>query len=414
MAEISTKGVSFKSQIAENGHRRTANLRKDKPSVDSASRITTVEAIDWTPENIRKILQESGGFSVGVLADLEEIRCSEAPSRLSKRSLPLGSILKQHQGPPEALEAAIAKLVLGALTNEVDLVAQALEEGADINTVSEYGKTPLQISLADSKVSFVSDLLLLYKETRVHLRYSNGETLLHRVAQAGPSTLLRRLIHGMEDLQVFNMDGATPLHVATLDGARPRYDNALGGRGLASLQEIRRIFADQDVFPDAIMDYRGLSVLYVAAAIGLREHALELVRLGCDPGFIPGQVHKGKTVQPSCSPLYVAVKAGHVDLVRLFLEESRGKVNLINERHHPSNTLFECCILRPLIMPRHLEMAGFLLEYGADWRTSKRSNNELLAMAKNDATQRLRLSLIAAGCIPVSEPVDIRSSILHC
>lgn len=131
-----------------------------------------------------RILRESGGFSVSVLADLRELKLADNPSRLQKRSLPLGSILKQHQMVPEAQKFLNAKLIFGAATDDANVVAQALEEGAEINTVSDSGLTALQIGLSESLNSEVAALLLLYKETKVHLRNENGETLLHQAVRA--------------------------------------------------------------------------------------------------------------------------------------------------------------------------------------------------------------------------------------
>ena len=403
--ESSTESVSVKSQEAENSHRQSRNLREDKPNDDSAGLTILAEEIDWSPENVKKILREPGGFSIGVFADLEEIRCSEDASRLSKRSLPLGAILKQHQQPPEALDVANVKLIMGATTDEADLVAQALEEGADINTLSDQGRTPLQIRLATSQRSSVLDLLLLYEETRVHLRDSKDGTLLHRAVRTGDLALLRRLISSVEDLQIVDADGTTPLHVAASDN----------GPCFASLQEISRIFAKQDVCADAIVNRDSRSALHVAAEKGLQESALELIRLGSDPAFIPRKetwrVIEGDKNMNTGSALYVAVKACHVELVRQMLDESQKIENLINLRHGPWGTLLECCMYNSLTLPKRVEMAEVLIERGADWRVLKGATEGLLALANSGTTPRLLLGLIAAGCFPDIASVDLTPSL---
>ena len=99
--------------------------------------------MDWAPENIIEVLRESAGFSVSVFADLEELQ-SDMNTKLSKRSLPLGSILKRHEMLPEKLRLINAKLILAATTEDVKMLAEALEDGADINTVFENSQPPLR------------------------------------------------------------------------------------------------------------------------------------------------------------------------------------------------------------------------------------------------------------------------------
>jgi hypothetical protein len=162
----------------ESSTRNTDQNHSSELSVSqgSASDLATTGAdaidrdADWSPEHIVKILKQSGGFSISVVADLKEVRDAPDSSALAKRSLPLGSILKQNQMLPEAQKYQNAKLIMGAAMEDEELVAQALEDGAEINTVSNDGHTALQISLAMSPRSDIAALLLLYKETKRHFR----------------------------------------------------------------------------------------------------------------------------------------------------------------------------------------------------------------------------------------------------
>jgi Ankyrin repeats (3 copies) len=338
---------------------------------------TLKDEVDWSPENIVRILRACGGFSAGVAADLEELRRAEDPSELPKRSLPLGSILRQHELVRAAQVFVNAKLILGATRDDADQVAQALDEGAEINTLSEEGFTSLQISLGESQTSTTAALILLYNETKVHLRDDTGDTLLHYAVKSGNLPLIRRLVTSMDNLRVFDSKGATPLHVAARGDAKR----------LTSLKEINSIFAGQDVCPDMVVDDLGRSALHIAAGGGQSEHTLELLRLGCDPSFIPKPANRPQEAQVLSSPLYLAVAAGHVDLVCKIIEECSDLLDLVNWRHHVRRTLLDC--VRDSHLEQRYALAELLILHGANWRQTWKQTDRLLEFANNSATPKL-------------------------
>lgn len=354
---------------------------------------------DWSPENIVRILQACGGFSISVIADLEALRSAEDRSELPKRSLPLGSILKQYDLVPAAQAFVNAKLILGATMNDADQVAQALDEGAEINALSTEGLTALQISLCESQTSIATALILLYNETKVHHRDRTGDTLLHYAMKAGNVSLIRRLVTSMDDLRIFDGEGATPLHVAAHGGTDR----------LISLREINRAFVGQQVCPDMVVDQEGRSALHIAAERGNTEHALELLRLGCDPSFVPKPTNRSQEVQASCSPLYLAIAAGHVHFVKSVLGECSDLVGLVKWKHHTQNTLLDC-VKGSHLSQRH-ELAQLLISHGADWQQTWRQSDRLLEFANTGTTPKLLLILISQGCFPQQRDLDITPSL---
>ncbi len=69
------------------------------------------ETLNLTPENVAKVVREIGGFSAGVKLDLARVKQAIDPYALSEVSLPLGSIIKQHQMLPEERAFVNAKLI---------------------------------------------------------------------------------------------------------------------------------------------------------------------------------------------------------------------------------------------------------------------------------------------------------------
>lgn len=389
------------TQTSSNQRREPPEEAPGQPEVESepAAGLTSKDGEDWSPENIVRILRACGGFSISVVADLEELRCAKDGSRLPKRSLPLGSILKQNEMISAAQAFVNAKLILGATMDDADQVAEALDEGAEVNATSEEGHTALQISLGESQTSTAAALILLYNETKVHLRDETGDTLLHYAMKSGNVSLIRRLVTGIDDLRAFDSDGATPLHVAARGGVNQ----------LTSLREINWIFAGEEVCADRVVDHRGKSALHIAAQGGHSEHALELLRLGCDSSFIPKPTNRPQEAQVPSSPLYLAVAAGHVELVKMVLEHCCEMLDLVNWKHHIRCTLLDC--VRDSQLNQRYALAELLISHGAEWRQTWRQSDRVLEFANTGSTPKLLLTLISQGCFPTQRDLDITPSL---
>ena len=363
--------------------------------IDTNTDFVTNGDVGWSPENIVKIFEKSGGFSTSVLADLKEVKDAPHSLRLPKRTLPLDSILKQNQMPPEAQKYQNAKLIMGAAIENAELVAQALEDGAEINTVSDDGHTALQISLEMSLTSDVAALLLLYREVKRSFRDVEREPVLLQAVRTGKISLIRALINGVEDLQLTGNEGEPLLHVAVRSGHH----------GLKVLHELGRIFADANINPDIYLDRHGMSALHAAVRERSAGHIVELIRLGCDPSFMPRVSTHTSPSETVASPLYLAVQTGDVDLVHLILEESSAMPYLVNWRHHPQHSLLDW--VKQSSLPQRFLMAKVLIARGAEWNLTWKQPDHLLEFAMAGRSPSLLLTAVSMGCLPLMKNIDV-------
>ncbi len=167
-------------------------------------------------------------------------------------------------------------------------MAQALDDGADINVPDSNNKTPLQTTIAASGNSEVLALLLLYNQTNTQSRNERGDTLMHVAVRSGYTHLFRRLARGAEALRVWNRDGVTTLHMAVVRG--------LGS--IAMLEELNHIFAGKEIHPDTILDHEGKSALHVAVLRGSALHAISIlaVYMSRQPS-VTGQAYPGDQIE---------------------------------------------------------------------------------------------------------------------
>jgi hypothetical protein len=299
---------------------------------------------------------------------------------------------------PEELNFVNAKLILGVTRDDASLVAQALDDGADINFISDLqGSTPLKISLEGLPLSKIPALLMLYHETNVQFRNKRGETLVHHAVQTANVGILRRLVTRADDLRTYDGNGKTPLHIAAADQSK----------GLYSLKEINRIFAGKHVYPDTILDRGGQSALHVAVRNNNAEHAVELLKLGCDPSFF--SEHKasaGHDSHSAWSPLYTAVVFDFEKLVRTMLEECSDKLDLVNWEHSHQLTLLQCAREHT-----RCEIGEILVAHGANWSWNWKEVDKILEFANSGSTPIMLLTLISQGCLPMQLSLDITRSV---
>jgi uncharacterized protein len=111
---------------------------------------------------------------------------------------------------PQQLQASVFKL---ARTGDVDMMAQLLRRGIDINLHDETGQTPL-IAAALAGQDDIARLLIDSKADLM-ARTQNGMTALHAAAYVGDVEIAQMLIaHGADVNDQANVAGITPLHAA--------------------------------------------------------------------------------------------------------------------------------------------------------------------------------------------------------
>jgi ankyrin repeat protein len=163
-----------------------------------------------------RTLRESGAFSVRVEADLRELDSSEDMFRVPTRNLPLHTILRRQQRTPEEQAVVDERFVQSVIINSVNLVADALDDGAKINStlihLNNGDVSALQFSITNPGYSRISALLLLYTDTNVQLRDKSGQTIFHLALKGENIGVLRRLREMAEIDDYRNEGGESPLH----------------------------------------------------------------------------------------------------------------------------------------------------------------------------------------------------------
>lgn len=93
-------------------------------------------------------------------------------------------------------------------TGAVGLAQELIENGADVNFISESGEPLLQMAV-DSDNKQVVELMIMH-EANVNLRNSNGDGPLHWAATTGALDVVRMLLYNGADPKMINNDGKTP------------------------------------------------------------------------------------------------------------------------------------------------------------------------------------------------------------
>ncbi|CAG0889060.1 unnamed protein product [Darwinula stevensoni] len=109
--------------------------------------------------------------------------------------------------------------------NPVPILRILLQKGVDVNSVTNDGKTALDIAVKEGKTSVEAFLrsqggksgICLRPET-VDLRDSDGLTKLHKAARDGSITDVKNLIGCGANVHVLNHHGSTALHEAAYNG----------------------------------------------------------------------------------------------------------------------------------------------------------------------------------------------------
>src|SRR5271156_2035377 len=203
------------------------------------------------------------------------------------------------------------RLIQGARAEDMSTVAQALDDGADINAVDEGGMSALDICLDKWrstdiwKEANIAHLLLLYRETAIRSKGKANASLLHLAILSGDAAMVACLIQDLTDsLRLFLQSGVSPLYIAP----------AFSHEDLAPFREINRILASNQINPDTVPGYEGKSALHLAAVEGDTEHGAKLVSLGCNP-YAPMERDSHNNYGEGCysAAVFLALTLGYTD-----------------------------------------------------------------------------------------------------
>lgn len=262
-----------------------------------------------------------------------------------------------------------------AARGDTRVAAHMIGDGADINSRTTRGETPLLLAAKHGALDMVGYLIRHGAELEAR-DGANGFTALHWAARRYHSAVLRRLLVAGARVDARNASGQTPLWQAASQ-------NEHGNSEVAHIL----VRAGADI---TAAGNRGNTPLSTAARAGHTPVVTYLLDQGADPGQANA---RGATA------LYQAVAGNHVDTARVLL--SRGAdANIIADGRTP---------LQIALQQDHLQMANLLHAGGATGyvkyaaRARLAQGRELLA---NGDTARAIDALSAAIAL---QPDDARA-----
>jgi ankyrin repeat protein len=176
--------------------------------------------------------------------------------------------------------------------------------GIDVNIVGENGATPLHVAASVGQIDILK-LLLTHPLIQVNLRDRDGRTPLHHAADAGSREAVNEVLaQAGVDVNIADVTGKTALHLAVARN---------------SLELIKR-FVSYPLLNINAVDETGESALHVAAELGFYDMALSLCRE-------PNINIKLQKVKTAWTPLHLAARKGHDDILQLLLNKCKGIVN---------------------------------------------------------------------------------------
>ena len=94
----------------------------------------------------------------------------------------------------------------------ITLINSLLDEGAEIDEIDPYGKTPLQYAMEVRNKG--AALALLARGADINIRFEGYHTILHSAAVWGERDVITRLLEMGGDIAAVNCNGQTPMHCA--------------------------------------------------------------------------------------------------------------------------------------------------------------------------------------------------------
>uniref|UniRef100_A0A9J8DF41 Ankyrin 1, erythrocytic b n=1 Tax=Cyprinus carpio carpio TaxID=630221 RepID=A0A9J8DF41_CYPCA len=188
-------------------------------------------------------------------------------------------------------------LHIAAKQNQLEVASSLLQYGANANSESLQGITPLHLASQEGQPDMV--VLLISKQANVNLGNKNGLTPLHLVAQEGHVGIADMLVKQGASVYAASRMGYTPLHVAC------HYGNIKMVKFL--LQQQAHVNSKTRL---------GYTPLHQAAQQGHTD----IVTLLLKHGALPNEITTNGT-----SPLGIAKRLGYIsviDVLKLVTEES--------------------------------------------------------------------------------------------
>ncbi|XP_019899233.2 ankyrin repeat and protein kinase domain-containing protein 1 isoform X2 [Esox lucius] len=194
------------------------------------------------------------------------------------------------------------------VSGDTKSVADVLSLGAEVNSQSVGGNTPLAMAVL-YKFSEVCSLLT-ERGADIHLSDGDKWTPLHFAAQNGDSRVVRLFLDRGASPGVKEKDGWTPLHLASQNGHEAVVRLLLSRLGSADEQE----------------EIRGRTALHIASAYGHVGIAKLLLGKGVDPNG---------TDNSQATGLHLAAEEGHYRVARELVKNGADVNSVDNRRYTP-------------------------------------------------------------------------------
>ena len=210
--------------------------------------------------------------------------------------------------PLKTAEKKKYRLSVGAKTGNLNMVKQALNDGAVVDAAMNNGVTPLYIASENGHLEVVRELLA--RGAAVDAARIDGLTPLYAASHEGHLEVAQALLERGAAVDAARNDGATPLFVACQNG---------------HLEVVRELLARGATVDAAMND--GATPLYIASQKGHLEVVRELLARGAT---VDAATNEGST------PLLIASQKGHLEVVwelRAAMEAAKRPKSLLNTRY---------------------------------------------------------------------------------
>ena len=214
------------------------------------------------------------------------------------------------------------QLLHAALYGNLELVEQALQNGANLDATNHWGKTPLHLVCWYGHLDVVQYLLTSHA-ANLEATDNNGWTPLIEACYEGHLTVVKYLATHGANVEAVDNEGLTPLHFACKNGrlalvqelvARGANLGSTNNHGCTALH-LACIYGRLAVVQELVTrganlgstDNRGCTALHLACIYGRLAVVQELVARGAN---------LGSTDNDGWTPLLFACKNGHLALVQ--------------------------------------------------------------------------------------------------
>ena len=314
-----------------------------------------------------------------------------------------------------ALHAACAK-------GNKDVVVALLDSGCEVNPRASDGGTPLHCACEFGHEDIAS-LLINYKRAGKRLVDVNAKkacieatnvSALHMAVAVSNENIVKQLLVAGCDVNARASDGFTPIHLAAQNGnivvAQALLDYKCKLSPKASFEEYKDVSplhlavrqgdeamvdlllkAGADAFEvESVMEVNSITILHLAAMFGHVSLAKKFIELGLQPN--------SKT-SIGITPLFLAVKEGHKEVVKLLLQATGGDVSVNLLAQQP-----EIGYVHTAVMRGHEDIVRLLAEAGCSVNQTIMSDNggliTPLYLAVDKRSTSLVTTLLSLGANP--------------